>query len=69
MTCLIRSIWTRSGFYIQQDGAKRNISEDDKEFNNALAEQDINVELYTQAANSPDVNLLNLGFFGHSKFQ
>ena len=28
-----------------------------------LAEQDINMELYTQVANSPDVNLLDLGFF------
>ena len=28
-----------------------------------MADQDINAELYTQAANSPDVNLLNLGFF------
>ena len=46
--------------YIQQDGAKSHIGEDDKEFNDALAEQDINAELYTQAANSPDENLLNL---------
>ena len=49
--------------YIQQDSAKSHIGEDDKEFNNALAEQDINVEIYTQVANSPDVNLLDLGFF------
>ena len=49
--------------YIQQDGAKSHIGEDDEEFKNALADQDINMELYTQAANSPDVNLLNLGFF------
>ena len=28
-----------------------------------MAEQYINAELYTQAANSPDVNLLDLGFF------
>ena len=28
-----------------------------------MVEQDINVELYTQVANSPDVNLLDLGFF------
>ena len=49
--------------YIQQDSAKSHISEDDKEFKGALAEQDINAKLYTQAANSPDVNLLNLGFF------
>ena len=53
--------------YIQQDSAKRHIGEDNKEFNNALAEQDINVELYTQVANSPDVNLLDLGFLGPFK--
>ena len=49
--------------YIQQDGAKHHIGEDDNEFNDALAEQDINAELYTQAASSPDVNLLDLGCF------
>ena len=49
--------------FIEQEGAKRRICEDDNEFNNALEEQDINAELDTQAANSPDVNLLDLGVF------
>ena len=49
--------------YIQQDGAKNHIHEDDEEFNNALREQDIDAKLYTQTPNSPDVNLLDLGFF------
>ena len=49
--------------YIQQDGAKNHIREDDKEFNNALTEQEINAKLYTQTPNSPDVNLLDLRFF------
>ena len=48
---------------IQQDGAKRYISADDNEFNEALIDQNINAELYAQPANSPDVNLLDLGFF------
>ena len=48
--------------YIQQDGAKNHIGEDDEEFNNALTEQNINAKLYTQTLNSPDVNLLDLGF-------
>ena len=48
---------------IQQDGAKSHISADDHEFKEVLIDQNINVELYTQAANSPDVNLLDLGFF------
>ena len=33
------------------------------EFNDTLAAQDINAELNMQAANSPDVNLLDLEFF------
>ena len=49
--------------FIQQDGAKNHIHEDDKLFNDALEENRVNMELYTQAANSPDVNLLDLGFF------
>ena len=49
--------------YIQQDSARSHIGEDDKEFNDSLAEQDINAKLYTQVANSPYVNLLDLGFF------
>ena len=49
--------------FIQQDGAKNHIREDDKLFNNALAENGVNAELYTQSPNSPDVNLLDLGFF------
>ena len=53
---LSRKIW------IQQDGAKSHINTDDKEFKEALQDQEINVDLYTQAANSPDVNLLDLGF-------
>ena len=49
--------------FIQQDGAKNHISCDDKLFNNALVDNGINATLYTQAANSSDVNLLDLGFF------
>ena len=53
---LSRKIW------IQQDGAKSHINTDDNEFKEALQDQEINAGLYTQAANSPDVNLLDLGF-------
>ena len=48
---------------IQQDGAKSHISADDDEFNEALIDQNINAELYMQGANSPGVNILDLGFF------
>ena len=58
MDKLSRKIW------IQQDGTtKSHINTDDNEFKEALQDQEINADLYTQAANSPDVNLLDLGFF------
>ena len=57
MDRLSRKIW------IQQHGTKSHISTDDNEFKEALNAQEINAGLYTQAANSPDVNLLDLGFF------
>ena len=71
ITKLIRAIvekWPISDrdsrkIFIQQDGAKNHIHEDDKLFNDALEENGVNAELYTQSANSPDVNLLDLGFF------
>ena len=57
MDRLSRKIW------IQQDCAKSHISTDDNEFKEALNAQEINVGIYTQAANSPDGNLLDLSFF------
>ena len=54
---LSRKIW------IQQDGAKSHINTDNEEFREAIQDQELNVGLYTQVANSPDVNLLDLGFF------
>ena len=54
---LSRKIW------IQQDGAKSHINTDNEEFRQAIQDQELNAGLYTQAANSPDVNLLDLGFF------
>ena len=54
---LSRKIW------IQQDGAKSHINTDDDEFEQVLQDQLLDVGLYTQAVNSPDVNLLDLVFF------
>ena len=54
---LSRKIW------IQQDGAESHINIDNEEFREAIQDQELNAGLYTQAANSPDVNLLDLGFF------
>ena len=53
--------------FIQQDTAKNHIHEDDMEFNNGLMEQNIDAVLYMQAVNSPDVNLLDLGFLEPSR--
>ena len=54
---LSRKIW------IQQDGAKCHINTDNNKFEQVLQDHELNAGLYTQAANSPDVNLLDLGFF------
>ena len=42
---------------------KSHINTDDNEFNEALQDQESNVGLYTQDANSPDAYILDLGFF------
>ena len=52
---------------IQQDGAKNYICEDDKDFNDAVREQSINAKLYMQAANSPEINLLDWFFLEPSR--
>ena len=57
MDRLSRKIW------IQQDGAKSHINTDDDEFEQGLQDLELDAGLYTQAVNSPDVNLLDLGFF------
>ena len=46
-----RTDWLLRKIWIQQDGAKNHISADDNEFKEALNAQEINAELYTQAAN------------------
>jgi hypothetical protein len=52
---------------IQQDGAKAHIPENDAWFTESLDELKsavgLEATLYTQPANSPDVNVLDLGFF------
>jgi hypothetical protein len=55
-TCIIR---------VQQDGAKSHLDPDDQQLQEGLQELGIQnkVRLYTQPANSPDVNINDLGFF------
>ena len=51
------------GKFLFNKTAKNHITCDDKLFNDVLVEKGINTTLYTQAVNSPYVNLLDLGFF------
>ena len=52
-----RTIW------LQQDGAKSHILEDVMEFKEAVDEIGLDLTVFTQSSNSPDTNILNLGFF------
>ena len=54
---------TRNGrIQLQQDGAKSHILEDDMEFKEAVDEIGLNLTVFTQSPNSPDTNILDLGF-------
>ena len=50
---------------IQQDGAKSHILEDDKEWLETLEQQGLQdkIQLFNQPAQSPDLNINDLGFF------
>ena len=48
---------------LQQDGAKSHILGDDMEFKEAVDKIGLNLTMYTQSPNSPDTNILDLGFF------
>ena len=49
--------------WLQQDGAKSHILEDNVEFKEAVDEIGLNLTVFTQLPNSPDTNILDLGFF------
>ncbi|XP_074289597.1 uncharacterized protein LOC141614750 [Silene latifolia] len=48
---------------IQQDNAKPHFNGKDKDFMEAATSNGFNIELTQQPANSPDLNILDLGFF------
>ena len=48
---------------LQQDGTKSHILDDDEEFKEAVDDIGLNLTVYTQSPNSPDTNILDLGFF------
>ncbi|XP_062201321.1 uncharacterized protein LOC133903865 [Phragmites australis] len=49
--------------FIQQDNAKTHIAVDDPEFIHAASSDGFDIRLMCQPPNSPDVNILDLGFF------
>lgn len=49
--------------YIQQDNAKTHIPVDDPEFVAAAQAEGWDIRLTLQPPNSPDLNILDLGFF------
>nr|CCA27377.1 mar1 transposase putative [Albugo laibachii Nc14] len=53
----------RKVFYLQQDNSKPNIKEDDMLVGEAGRQLRLNLRLLCQAPNSPDFNVLDLGYF------
>jgi hypothetical protein len=49
--------------WIQQDNAPSHLPVDDEEFAAAVAQTGLDIKLVNQPANSPDLNVLDLGFF------
>ena len=61
----IKQKWpTNNGrIQLQQDGAKSHILDDNEEFKEVVDDMGLNLTVYTQSPNSPDTNILDLGFF------
>ena len=60
----VKERWpVRNRRILQQDGAKSHILEDDAEFKEAVDKIGLNLTVFTQSPNSPDTNILDLGFF------
>jgi len=49
--------------YIQQDNAPSHVPVNDEEFRTAVAHTGLDIRLINQPSNSPDLNVLDLGFF------
>jgi hypothetical protein len=63
----IHAKWPRKDIgkiiYIQQDNATPHLSPSDKLFCEAAQQQGFDISIVCQLANSPDLNILDLGFF------
>ena len=62
---VVKEKWPRNNARIrlQQDGAKSHILEDDVEYKEAVQQIGLYLTVFTQAPNSRDTNILDLGFF------
>ncbi|KAL5717415.1 hypothetical protein ACHQM5_010420 [Ranunculus cassubicifolius] len=49
--------------YIQQDNARTHIDPSDEQFRLAASQHGLDIQLTCQPSNSPDLNILDLGFF------
>ncbi|XP_074266633.1 uncharacterized protein LOC141589912 [Silene latifolia] len=49
--------------FIQQDNARTHIDPNDREFRRVASQDGFDIRLMCQPANSPDLNILDLGFF------
>ena len=49
--------------WIQQDNAPSHIQVDDVQFAEAVAQMGLDIRIMQQPSNSPDMNVLDLGFF------
>lgn len=63
----IRSAWPRGSktetIYVQQDNARPHINPDDAEFIEAATKDGFDIRLSFQPPNTPDFNVLDLGYF------
>ena len=63
----IKAKWPREDLrypiYIQQDNVRTHIDHNDDEFCRAATQDGFDIHLMCQPANSPDLNVLDLGFF------
>jgi hypothetical protein len=61
----IEEKWPRNHqrIILQHDNAKPHIKNNDREFQEAVGRSMFDIELISQPANSPDLNVLDLGFF------
>jgi hypothetical protein len=49
--------------FIQHDNARTHVPVNDEDFARAAAQTGFNIHLINQPPNSPDMNILDLGFF------